>query len=341
MTQDNLFLEPLAFLYDDIAMQAIQEKKAYPFLGQQRLAFSMVRQVNDCLHNSIIPVNECPKIWHSKIKQLSLPLPMAGLPDGPLVMGILNVTPDSFSDGGKHYNCSDAVRAGHQMVKDGVNIIDIGGESTRPGSQAITAQEECERILPVIKQLKGCGTLISVDTRHAYTMRYALEAGADIINDISALEDPESAQVIAQAQCSVILMHMRGTPQTMGDHASYDHVVFDVLSELSHKIEVAEHAGIRRDQIIIDPGIGFAKNHLHNLSLIKHFAAFSSLGCRLLLAVSRKRFIREIMNTIHCEHYDWGTMVSSLPVMLYGNGIIRVHNVPAMVQSMKVWQALH
>ncbi|MDI2113356.1 dihydropteroate synthase [Commensalibacter nepenthis] len=339
--QDNLFLEPMAFLYDDVAEQAIYKKHAYPFLGQQNLAFSMVRQISDCQNHPALSTDLFPTIWQQQINRLSSPLPMAGLPAGPLVMGILNITPDSFSDGGKYYQLNDAVCAGHQMVKDGAAIIDIGGESTRPGSIPITPQEECERILPVIKQLQGCGALISVDTRHAQTMYYALEAGANIINDISALDDPESAKIIAQAKCPVILMHMRGTPQTMGNHATYDNVVYVVLSELSNKIQKAEQAGVLRNQIIIDPGIGFAKNQQHNLLLIKHFSVFANLGCRLLLAVSRKRFIKEIMSNIDSDHYDWGTMVASLPFMMVGNGIIRVHNVPAMVQTMKIWQALH
>lgn len=339
--QKHLFLEPLAFLYDDISEQAIKTKKAYPFLGQKKLAFSMIRQIGQNQNDVPMLLDSCPTVWQQRIEQLSRPLPLAGLPDGPLVMGILNITPDSFSDGGQHFQYQDAVRAAHQMVQDGAAIIDIGGESTRPGSQAITPQEECERILPVIKALQGCGALLSVDTRHAYTIRYALEAGADMINDISALEDSQSASVIAEAKCPVMLMHMRGTPQTMIHYANYNNVIYDVLSELQQKIELAENAGISRNQIIIDPGIGFAKNSQHNLLLIKHFPVFAGLGCRLLLAVSRKRFIKETMSDVHCDHYDWGTMVSSLPFMMVGNGIIRVHNVPAMVQSIKLWQALH
>ncbi|EUK18478.1 dihydropteroate synthase [Commensalibacter papalotli (ex Servin-Garciduenas et al. 2014)] len=339
--QKDLFIEPLSFLYDDIAQQAIKSKKAYPFLGQKKLAFSMLRSINSDQNGLPISMDAIPMHWQEKLEQFSLPLPLAGLPNGSLVMGILNITPDSFSDGGKYFRPNDAVRAAHQMVQDGAVIIDIGGESTRPGSIAITPQEECERILPVIKALQGCGALLSVDTRHAYTMRYALEAGVDIINDISALEDPLSAKIIADAKCPVMLMHMRGTPQTMVNYTNYDNILYDVLFELQQKIEFAEQAGIHRDQIIIDPGIGFAKNKQHNLLLIKHFPIFANLGCRLLLAVSRKRFIKEIMSNIDCEHYDWGTIVSSLPFMMVGNGIIRVHNVPAMVQSMKLWQALH
>lgn len=337
----NIFLEPLAFLHDDIAEQAIQSKQAYPFLGQDKLAFNMIRQIASD-HNKL-PVVACSihRDWQKELDQLCTPLPLAGLPEGPLVMGILNITPDSFSDGGKHFQFKNAVYAAHQMVQDGAAIIDIGGESTRPGSQAVTPQEECERILPVIKELQGCGAILSVDTRHAYTMQYVLEAGVDIINDISALDDPKSAQVIADAKCPVILMHMRGTPQTMVKHAEYDNVIYDVLCELQQKIEYAEYAGISRKHIIIDPGIGFAKNIQHNLLLIKHFPVFANLGCRLLLAVSRKRFIKEIMYETLCDHYDWGTVVSSLPFMMVGSGIIRVHNVPAMVQSIKLWQALH
>ncbi|MDI2089879.1 dihydropteroate synthase [Commensalibacter oyaizuii] len=339
--QQDLFLEPLAFLYGDAARQAVHARLALPFLGQPHIAFPMVQSFNKDGSQSISLLNDLPKSWTPYIKILSAKLPLAGLPKGPLIMGILNVTPDSFSDGGKHYHKEDAVRAGMQMIQEGATILDIGGESTRPGAVPITPFEECERIIPVIKQLKGAGALISVDTRHAYTMARVLDVGVDIINDVSALEDPQSANIIAQAQCPVVLMHMRGTPQTMSKYYHYENVIFEVLSELSKKIQKAEQAGIKRQNIIVDPGIGFAKEYSHNIALLKHLPVFASLGCRFLLAASRKRFIKQSINSSVHDHYDWGTMTASLPFMMFGDGIVRVHNVPAMLQSLNVWQALY
>ncbi|MBH9969879.1 MULTISPECIES: dihydropteroate synthase [unclassified Commensalibacter] len=338
-----MIINPTGFLFGNSARFAIKNELALPFAGQEKkVAFSMIEiienqkleigYVKDCFHSPL---------YSNQIRKITTASPLAGLPEGSLIMGILNVTPDSFSDGGKHYSSSTAIRAAHKMVEDGATVIDIGGESTRPGSQPVSTEEECSRIIPVVKALKGCGAYLSVDTRHAETMKYALDAGADLINDISALDDRESAQVISQAQCPVILMHMRGNPQTMHQYKNYNNVLVDVFAELQRKIQKAVNAGIRRENVILDPGIGFAKNNFQNMELLKKFPAFANLGCRLLLAVSRKRFIREIAGKMNFEEYDVATMIASSPAFYFGNSIIRVHNVPAAVQSMKMWQTLY
>lgn len=337
-----MILNPTGFLYGDIAQRAIAQKSALPFVGQSKNAFSMIEMIGNQVEEirSVKDLIDLPE-YDVQLQKLTHALPLAGLPAGPLIMGILNVTPDSFSDGGKHYSISNAVKAAHQMVKDGVDIIDIGGESTRPGSQVVSVDEECRRVIPVIKALKGCGAFLSVDTRNAETMSYALDAGVDLINDISALEDAKSAQIIAQAQCPVILMHMRGDPQTMHQYSHYDHVLMDVYHELQMKVEKAISAGIRQEHIILDPGIGFAKNYLQNMTLLRKFTIFANLGCRLLLAVSRKRFIKEIVGSMDFKDYDHATMIASSPAYFFENSIIRVHNVPAAVQSLKMWRSLY
>lgn len=338
----NYILNPTSFLFGHAAEKAIEHKMALPFLGQNKIAFSMVEKIS--LQNT--QIETLPSFLKGKDERYDLnpfitPLPLANLPAGPIVMGILNVTPDSFSDGGKHFALSSAIRAGQQMIQEGAALIDIGGESTRPGSHPVTIEEECRRIIPVIKALKGCGAFLSVDTRHAQTMQRALEAGADLINDISALDDPHSAAIIAQAQCPVILMHMRGNPQTMGEHTMYQHVLIDVVCELQDKIAKAIKAGIRRENIIIDPGIGFAKTYTQNMMLLKNLPIFANLGCRVLLAVSRKRFIKEIVGDMPYNHYDSATIIASSLAGCFGQEIIRVHNVPAMVQALKMWHAFY
>lgn len=264
-----------------------------------------------------------------------------GLPDHPLVMGILNVTPDSFSDGGRHVVLAAALAAGQAMVAAGVDILDIGGETTRPGARPVPPEEEQVRVLPVIRALRDLGVPISVDTRNASTMRAAVEAGARIINDVSALaHDPHSAAVVAELGCPVVLMHMRGTPQTMDGLAVYGDVARDVTAELAERIRHAEAAGIAREQIIVDPGLGFAKNDAQNVMLLKHLDVLQSLGCRILVGASRKRFIGTLVNESDPRRRDAGSMAAHLFALDRGASILRVHDVAPTVQAVKVWRAL-
>lgn len=336
---DNNYLEPYGFLYKEAAHQAIASQIALPF-GTNEIAFTFVKVIQEGIQSPLIPVTKLDKAQQIIVKKLSWPLPLAGLPAGSQVMGILNITPDSFSNGGEHFRIEHAVRAGHQMVADGATILDIGGESTRPGSQEVSVEEECARVIPVIKALKGCGALLSIDTRHTDTMRQALDAGIDMINDISALTDKNSAALIAEAGCPVILMHMRGNPQTMMQFTSYKNVVLEVLQELEQRIQIATQSGIARENIIVDPGIGFAKDTKDNITLIQHLPAFANLGCRLLLGVSRKRFIQTISQVSSSKACDPGTIAASLPASILGGSVIRVHNVPAMRQALCLWEAL-
>ncbi len=256
-------------------------------------------------------------------------------------MGVLNVTPDSFSDGGHHFDPAVAIAAGLQLVQDGADILDVGGESTRPGSAAITPADEQARILPVIAGLRDAGIPLSIDTRNAATMAAALDAGAAIINDISALRhDPQSAAIVARYRCPVILMHMRGTPATMTSLARYGDLVAEIAGELALAVAFAEGAGIARAQIALDPGIGFAKTVEQNVPLLQGLDRIAALGFPLVVGVSRKRFIGVIGGEPDASARDPGSIAAGLYAVSRGAQILRVHNVAATAQAVRVWHAL-
>ena len=262
---------------------------------------------------------------------------------GPLVMGVVNVTPDSFSDGGDFLDSDLAVKHALEMVQSGADILDIGGESTRPGADPVSPEEEQRRILPVIEKLKesGCKIPISVDTRHAETMQKLIEAGVDIINDISALtHDINSLSVASKAQIPVMLMHSKGLPKTMQDKPDYDDVVREVYDYLSERKRACIYAGIDPKNIILDPGIGFGKRLEDNLNLIKHIDKFHELNCPILLGTSRKSFIEKICSDTPPEKRLSGSLSSLLFALDKGVQIFRVHDVAETVQAIKVWQAI-
>lgn len=269
-------------------------------------------------------------------------IPWAGLTlDRPHVMGVLNVTPDSFSDGGDFLDPDAAIAAGRAMAGAGADIIDVGGESTRPRSGPTPAGEEQRRILPVISALAAAGLRVSVDTRHAATMAAALDAGAAIVNDVYALAyDPEALPLVAARGCPVILMHMRGTPTDMYAQARYDDVVADVARELGQRIDAAESAGIARDRIVIDPGIGFAKTAEQSLALLRRLSELGSIGRPILVGVSRKSFLEAVAAERDPRRRLPGSLAAGLFALSQGAAILRVHDVPETVQAIRVWQAL-
>lgn len=246
----------------------------------------------------------------------------------PLVMGVLNVTPDSFSDGGRFIDPEYAIDWAYKIIAAGANIIDIGAESTKPGSSCLDVEEELRRLKPVMQVLgKQCPVPISVDTRKAEVAKQVLDWGAHIINDVSALRfNPEMGQVVAKAQAGVVLMHMQGAPETMQNNCKYGNVVEDVRKFLENRIEVAESYGIQRDQILIDPGIGFGKTTNHNLSLLKGLASFEGLGLPVLVGVSKKAFIGSVLNRPVAERM-MGTAAAVTTAVLHGAHIVRVHDV--------------
>ncbi len=248
---------------------------------------------------------------------------------GPLIMGILNITPDSFSDGGRYSDVDMAVASALTMVRHGAAIIDIGGESTRPGSDRVPAQQQIDRVVPVIAALRAVSDVhISVDTTKAAVARTALKAGATIINDISALEeDPAMALLAAEFNCPLILMHKQGTPADMQDDPHYNDPVQDIIAYLSSRIDWACQHGIERGNIILDPGIGFGKTLEHNLQIIANFEQFKQLNCPLLLGASRKSFIGKILNIDIPSERIYGDSAVTAWAIEHGADIVRVHEV--------------
>ncbi len=270
------------------------------------------------------------------------PLSFAGMTlDTPRLMGVVNVTPDSFSDGGDFLDAQAAIDHGKRLVDDGAHILDIGGESTRPGSKPITVDEECGRILPVIDGLADIGVPISVDTRHADVMRRAIDAGASIVNDVTALTgDPNSIDVCAETGVDVALMHMQGTPETMQDNPSYEDAALDIVDYMRERIETLTAAGIGRDKICIDPGIGFGKTLEHNLRILSAIDAFHELGVPILLGVSRKSFITKIDRNVPAKDRVAGSIAAAIAGWDRGVQIFRVHDVAETRQALAVWQAI-
>jgi dihydropteroate synthase len=261
--------------------------------------------------------------------------------DQPQVMGIVNATPDSFSDGGQFADAASAAEAGADMAAEGAAIIDVGGESTRPGAKPVWEGDEIERVAPAIRQLASGGAAVSVDTRKADVMTAALEAGARMINDVSALiYDDRSAGVIAAAGVPVILMHHQGDPQTMQDDPRYDDVLVEVYVWLEERIAAAEAAGIAREKILVDPGFGFGKNVAHNLELMNGLALFHSLGCPLVVGASRKRTIGALSNEAPADRRLGGSIAFALKAAEQGAQILRVHDVPETVQALRIWRGL-
>ena len=261
--------------------------------------------------------------------------------DRPRVMAVLNVTPDSFSDGGDHLDPDAAIVAGLAMAAAGADIIDIGGESTRPSSRPTSPAAERARILPVISALAAAGLRVSVDTRHAATMAAALDAGAAIVNDVYALGyDPAAASLVAARGCPVVLMHMRGTPTNMYARAQYDDVAAEVARELAERIEAAERAGVARCNIAIDPGIGFAKTAEQSVELLLRLPQLASLGRPILVGASRKSFLGAITGEDDPRRRLPGSLAAGLFALTHGAAILRVHDVAETIQAIKVWQEL-
>lgn len=258
-------------------------------------------------------------------------------------MGILNVTPDSFSDGGLHHSVDAALHHAACMVQDGAHIIDIGGESTRPGATPVPEAEELRRTAPVVRALRQQfpALRISIDTRHATVAAAALEAGADIVNDISGLADADMRQVCAEAGCGVILMHMQGTPATMQQHPHYTDVVAEVRAFFEHRIRMAEESGIDPQRICLDPGIGFGKNTLHNLALIRQLEELRVQNLPLMMALSRKRFMGELLQDPALpKESPLPTVAMSLLAAERGADLHRVHDVAALQQALALRNAL-
>lgn len=355
-------IEPLGLLHGQAAADAVAAGLALPLAGGPG-AFSLVRLHEANPHSGPLPEREgeqqsplppgegcvraiaaIPPGWSAELVRLTAaPPPWAGLPsDRPLVMGILNVTPDSFSDGGLHADAAEAIAHGRRLAAEGADLIDVGGESTRPGAQETPAELEQARILPVVRALAADGIVVSVDTRHASTMAAALDAGARAVNDVSGLAfDPATRGLLRARGCPVVVQHMRGVPTTMAGLARYDDVAVEVTRELGRCLAAAGLApGQVPGQVMVDPGIGFAKLPEHNLILLARLAVLLNLGCRVLVGASRKGFLGAMAGEPAPAARVPGSLAAGLAAVLGGAAMLRVHDVAATVQALRVWTGI-
>jgi dihydropteroate synthase len=348
MADARLYLRPLGLLYGAAADAAIASRLALPLAGGP-IAFAAAELIEGSPGNTRTRLFTARSLAESSDADLKSVLervtaprpPFAGLAlDRPLIMGIVNVTPDSFSDGGLYDTKEEAIAHAAELAGAGAAIIDIGGESTRPGSDAVEEEEELARVVPVIEGLAGLNAVISVDTRKASVARAAARAGATILNDVSALTyDSLSLAAAAETGLGVILMHAQGEPKTMHLNPVYTDVVLEVFDYLEQRIASAEAAGIGRARIAADPGIGFGKTMAHTLALLANLSLFHGLGVPLLLGASRKRFIEGIDGGEQPKSREPGSLAVAIAAAAQGIQILRVHDVEAGRQGLAVWRA--
>jgi dihydropteroate synthase len=348
MADAKLYLRPVGLLYGAAAQEAVTGGLALPLAGGP-IAFTAAELIEGALGNSKTRLLTARSLTESYDADLGKVLgrvtaerpPFAGLGlDCPLIMGIVNVTPDSFSDGGLYDTKEEAILHAAELANAGAAIIDIGGESTRPGSDAVEEEEELARVVPVLEGLSGLNAAISIDTRKAKMARAAAKAGAAILNDVSAFTyDPQSLAVAAETGLSVILMHAQGEPKTMHLNPVYTDVVLEVFDYLEQRIEAAEAADIDRAKIAADPGVGFGKTMEHTLSLLANLSLFHGLGVPLLVGASRKRFIAGISGGDQPKSREPGSLAVAIAAASQGIQILRVHDVAASRQGLAVWRA--
>lgn len=314
---------------------------ALPLAGGT-LFFSTVAEHRPGHPARLVPARDLPHAVRVRLTAPRAPLPGISL-DRPRIMGVLNVTPDSFSDGGRFFARADAVAQARALIAEGADILDIGGESTRPGAHEVPAEQEIARVVPVIEALRkqGISAPISIDTRKAAVARAAITAGADLLNDVSALEyDPASLNLVAGTGTAVCLMHAQGDPRTMQEAPRYGDVLAEVHAYLSGRVEACVAAGIPRSRILVDPGIGFGKTVEHNLALIDGLAAFHDIGCAVLLGVSRKRFIGALGAAPNPDDRLPGSLAAALQGLRRGAQVLRVHDVAETRQAVALWTAI-
>jgi dihydropteroate synthase len=357
LPSDCLWLRPLGLVCGRAAAEAIASGHAHS-LGANSCAFTLIAAIglgpDRCPVSVTAPTAEF-EAWiasagarfagraREQLASLSAPRgTWAGLAlDRPLIMGVLNVTPNSFSDGGRWLEPESAIAHGHALLEAGADIVDIGGESTRPGAAPLPPGEEIRRVEPIVRALATSGAVVSIDTRHKAVMEAALDAGARIVNDVSALtHDPESLSLVARRGAAVVLMHMRGEPRTMQDNPVYDFPLVEVLEYLEARIHACVAGGIPREAIAVDPGFGFGKLVPHNLELLAGIGAFHTLGCAIVLGVSRKSTIARLSRGEPPEARLPGSLAAALCAVQQGVQILRVHDVAETRQALAVWRAI-
>ena len=348
MSDGKIYLRPLGFLYGPQADAATEDGLALPLAGGP-IAFTAVELIEGTPGNSKAYIFSASALseagdpdLRSRLDCVTRPRsPFAGLDlSRPVLMGIVNVTPDSFSDGGLYDETEGAVAHAASLTNDGAAIVDIGGESTRPGSDTVAVQDELGRVLPVLGGLEGTKAVISIDTRKAEVARAAAESGAKIFNDVSAFTyDEQSLPTAVEAGLDVVLMHAQGEPKTMQDHPSYDDVVLEVFDYLEGRIETCVAAGMQTARIAADPGLGFGKTLEHNLALFANVGLFHGLGVPLLIGASRKQFIRGFGQATDPKSREPGSHAAAIASAAQGAQLFRVHDVAGTNQALGVWRA--
>jgi len=348
MAEGKLYLRPIGFLYGPPAEAAIEDGLALPLAGGPIAFTAAVVIEGDPTHSQrrLVAVEALEESRDAGLgavlERVTAPRPpFGGLSLArPTLMGIVNVTPDSFSDGGLYDETEGAVTHAAELAAEGAEIVDIGGESTRPGSDTVAGDDELSRVVPVLEQLKGSPAVISIDTRKSTVARAAARAGAKILNDVSALTyDPACLDVAAEEGLDVVLMHAQGEPKTMQDNPTYDDVVLEVFDYLAARIEACEAAGIDRARIAADPGLGFGKTLGHNLAVLANLSLFHGLGVPLLVGASRKRFIGGLGQNKDPKSREPGSHAAAIASAAQGIQILRVHDVAGSRQALAVWRA--
>ncbi len=333
------YYRPLGVCYGSDAGQLIASHRAGRLGGSAAIGFTLVERIRrdgKSVSREITP-------YADVLEAVEAPRgDFAGIAmDALRIMGIVNVTPDSFSDGGLHGTAETGAFHGLALAGQGAHILDVGGESTRPGSDAVSVDEELSRVIPVVKRLSDAGHVVSIDTRKAAVMREAVKAGAAIINDVSALQhDAESLRTVAELGCLVVLMHAQGDPRTMQLNPQYDDVALDVYDHLEGRVEACVAAGIPRSRIAIDPGIGFGKTFRHNLEILNQVTLFHGLGVAVLMGLSRKGFVGALTGEKNAGNRVHGSVGGAVQAALNGVHILRVHDVKATVEALAVATAV-
>lgn len=333
------YCRPLGLCYGSDAGQLIASHRAGRLGGSSTIGFTLVEYITrdgKSVNREIVPYTDALQAIEAPRGEF------AGVAmDAPKIMGIVNVTPDSFSDGGQHGTAETGALHGLALAVQGAHILDVGGESTRPGSDAVSIDEELSRVIPAVKRLSDAGHVVSIDTRKPLVMREAVKAGAAIINDVSALQhDPDSLRAVAELNVPVVLMHAQGDPRTMQLNPHYDDVALDVYDHLEGRVDACIEAGIPRSRIAIDPGIGFGKTFRHNLEVLNQITLFHGLGVVVLLGLSRKGFIGALTGEKNAGNRVHGSVGGAVQAALNGVHILRVHDVKATVEALAVATAV-
>jgi len=337
------------FYYGPISLEKVKKKQSIPLNGNRFISFDTIEILTrkNITRINIKEVNKIKNTIKKKIlldlKKISKKKKIKGLKFShkPLLMGVLNLTPDSFSDGGKFNEKNISVKHAKKLFRDGCSILDIGGEATNPGSKEVDANNEWKRIFPTLSKIKKMKKFISLDTRKSIIMKRGIQNKVSLINDISGLDhDPNTIDVLKKFNIPFVIHHIQGNPTTMQNNPKYKNVVLDIYDFFENKIKYIRSKGIRHNNIILDPGIGFGKNLKHNITLLRNISIFHSLGFPIMLGTSRKRFIKELSGENDSKERLGGTISSSLLAIMQGVQILRIHDVNEINQSIKVFNSL-